>query len=118
MTTMQRLARLGRVLPAIQHPVDNCRALGVKPIVNGIGKSLGEQTMKSEDLPVNTGVERQGINIRHERIQKICAQPFALPLVELLPRRQIEAGGREDADFHAGRLRKSALACSQSSTFS
>ena len=69
--------------------------------------------MKIKNLPVNSGVEHQRINIRQKRVQKITAETFTLLFVEIPTLCQIVESGWKYPDFHRPD-RNVALAWSQS----
>jgi hypothetical protein len=112
----QCVARLLRILPAIQNAMDNGNLVRLHFIVDDERESFRQKPMMAEHFSMNAGVEGQRIDVSEDGVEEIIARPFALPVVEFPPGRQIPARGSQEADFHFVRLRKSALACSQSST--
>ena len=66
------------------------------------------------DRVMDSGVDKEGVDVGEERIQEVPAQASFLPLVEMKPGDQVGFGLVEDLDSHRSLSRISVFADSQS----
>ena len=100
-------------LSAVEH-VKHDADVPVNFVVYGVGKSLREKPVKPVDLCVHTSVDLQRVDVGKQGVEKVVADAFPLPGVELSPAIQVGECRREDLDLHSARLRNSRLAAAQS----
>jgi len=71
----QTRADFARVLTQIQHAIDN-HFLAIELVIDSVGKSFGQQPVKTKNLAVNSGVKRQRINVGKIESRKYPPKPF------------------------------------------
>lgn len=83
-------------------------------VVNGVRKPFGQKPVVIADLAVNTRVEREGVDIRKQRVNEGSAESFSLSFVKAASLDQVRHGRGQDANCHSKRARNCFLAVSQS----
>jgi hypothetical protein len=78
-----------RILPAIQHTINNHLVFRFHPVIDRVRKPFGQQPVETKNFPMNPSVKYQGIDVRKKRVQKITAQAAALPFVKIPPVREV-----------------------------
>ena len=77
----QSFPKRARILTKIQNPPDHDRVRPIHLVVDGVGKSLGKEPMKSEDHPVGPGIEEQRVDAREQAVLKVVSQTFLLEFI-------------------------------------
>lgn len=78
-----------RILPAIQHTINNRFVSRFHPVIDRVRKPFGQQPVKTKNFPMNACVKYQRINVRKKRVQKITAQASTLLFVKIPSAREI-----------------------------
>ena len=100
--------------------IQNCmhpNHLVLEQIVDGKGKSFREAAMIAVNNVMGSGVQKERINIREQRIEEIPPEPGFLTFVEVKTLDQVRFRFIEDLDFHRSFSRIFAFALSQSSNW-
>ena len=72
-----------RILPAIQYATDNHFVFRFHLVIDRVWKPFGQQPVETKNLPMNSSVKHQRINVRKKRVQKITAQAITLLFVKI-----------------------------------
>src|SRR5438876_687395 len=109
---LQSRADPDRVAAAIQHR-SHVGLFRLNGIINGKREPLGKESVISEHLAVDAGIDFERVNVRKQGIQEVGAQPCLLTFIKRESVRQVLLGRRQNDDGHASRSRSSRLASSQ-----
>ena len=90
------------IKPAIENP-ENDHTIRFNSVVDRIGKGFCEKPKIAKNLPMNSCIYAERLQICIETIQKIVPQSRGLPFVEMKSRKQILLCEPVKLDFHIRR---------------
>lgn len=75
----------GGILAAVEDAPD-LDFLPFDTIIGRVGKAPRQRAGVAEHLPMNAGIQQQGVDIREQRIEEVIAEPRLLPFVKAAAR--------------------------------